>query len=86
MSEHQEHEVVVAVWAEHSDIGHHYEELLADGRVIAWTQPPFGETVHPGEDGPDRHRRLGVCHRSNCRGRCLDARTLSSGLAEPGAG
>ncbi|MGW1619950.1 hypothetical protein [Streptomyces sp. NPDC002172] len=59
MSEHQDDEVVVAVWEKHSDIGHHYEELLADGRVIAWTEPPFGETVHPGEDDPDYNP---ICH------------------------
>ncbi|MET9520326.1 hypothetical protein [Streptomyces sp. NPDC002994] len=35
----EEHEVV-AVWAEHSAIGHHYEELRADGTVDAWTEPP----------------------------------------------
>ncbi|MFD8288008.1 hypothetical protein ACFV2B_07210 [Streptomyces lavendulae] len=24
---------VVATWSEHSDIGHHYKDLLADGAV-----------------------------------------------------
>ncbi|NED11860.1 hypothetical protein [Streptomyces sp. SID9124] len=43
-------EVVVATWSEHSEIGHHYEDLLADGSVIAWTEPPFGETLCPGDD------------------------------------
>ncbi|GGT30383.1 MULTISPECIES: hypothetical protein [Streptomyces] len=43
-------EVVVATWSEHSEIGHHYEDLLADGQVIAWTEPPFGETLYPGDD------------------------------------
>ncbi|MCL7496024.1 hypothetical protein M8I34_32165 [Streptomyces sp. MCA2] len=37
----------VATWSDHSNIGHHYEDLLADGRVISWTEPPFGETLHP---------------------------------------
>ncbi|MEU3188683.1 hypothetical protein ABZ707_31470 [Streptomyces sp. NPDC006923] len=46
-------EVVVATWSEHSEIGHHYEDLLADGSVIAWTEPPFGETLYPGDDDPD---------------------------------
>jgi hypothetical protein len=59
MSEYQEHGAVVAVWAEHSGIGHHYEELLADGKVLAWTEPPFSETAHPGEDDPDYNP---ICH------------------------
>ncbi|MFI6530167.1 hypothetical protein [Streptomyces uncialis] len=49
-------ETVAAVWTEHSETGHRYEELLADGTVIAWTEPPFGETVHPRDDDPDHHR------------------------------
>ncbi|MFJ3203645.1 hypothetical protein [Streptomyces sp. NPDC086989] len=32
---------VVAAWSEHSTVGHHYEDLLAGGRVIAWTEPPL---------------------------------------------
>lgn len=44
---------VVAVWEEHSDIGHHYEELRADGTVDAWTEPPFGEPLYPGQGDPD---------------------------------
>ncbi|MFD7667812.1 hypothetical protein [Streptomyces sp. NPDC059788] len=46
-------EAVAATWSEHSATGHHYEDLLADGRVISWTEPPFGETLDPGEDDPD---------------------------------
>ncbi|MFF2927203.1 hypothetical protein ACFVTP_33165 [Streptomyces celluloflavus] len=46
-------EVVVATWSEHSEISHRYEDLLADGRVIAWTEPPFGEGLIPGDDDPD---------------------------------
>ncbi len=34
----------VAPIADPGDIGHHYADLLADGRVISWTEPPFGET------------------------------------------
>ncbi|MBK3384667.1 MULTISPECIES: hypothetical protein [Streptomyces] len=49
-------EVVVATWSEHSEIGHHYEDLLADGSVIAWTEPPFGETLYPGDDDPTTTR------------------------------
>ncbi|MYY85527.1 MULTISPECIES: hypothetical protein [unclassified Streptomyces] len=52
-------EVVVATWSEHSETGHHYEDLLADGRVIAWTEPPFGESLYPGDDDPDYNP---VCH------------------------
>ncbi len=52
-------EVVVATWSEHSEIGHHYEDLLADGRVIAWTEPPFGESLYPGDDDPDYNP---ICH------------------------
>ncbi|QKV97210.1 hypothetical protein HUT19_40680 [Streptomyces sp. NA02950] len=44
-------DTVMATWSEHSDIGHHYEDLLATGRVISWTEPPFGGTAHP--DDPD---------------------------------
>ncbi|TDU67124.1 hypothetical protein [Streptomyces sp. KS 21] len=44
---------VVATWSEHSDVCHHFEDLLADGSVIAWTEPPFGETLYPGDDDPD---------------------------------
>ncbi|MEU5958738.1 hypothetical protein [Streptomyces sp. NPDC047525] len=40
-------EVVVATWREHSAVGHHYENLLADARVLAWTEPPFRETLPP---------------------------------------
>jgi hypothetical protein len=54
MNHGQEHEVV-AVWAEHSASGHHYEELRADGTVDAWTQPPYGETRYPGEEDPDHN-------------------------------
>ncbi|MEW1551854.1 hypothetical protein [Streptomyces tsukubensis] len=54
----------VAVWAEHSEVGHRYEELLADGTVTAWTEPPFGESVHPGDDEPDHNP---ICH---CPGTC----------------
>jgi hypothetical protein len=46
-------EVVAATWSEHSAIGHHYEDLLAHGRVIAWREPPFGESLCPGDDDPD---------------------------------
>ncbi|WP_258053496.1 hypothetical protein [Streptomyces sp. Ru72] len=35
---------VVAVWRESSPIGRRFEELLADGTVCAWTEPPLGET------------------------------------------
>ncbi|MEU7038800.1 hypothetical protein ABZ958_34795 [Streptomyces sp. NPDC046237] len=52
-------EVVVATWSEHSEIGHHYEDLLADGSVIAWTEPPFGESLYPGDDDPDYNP---ICH------------------------
>ncbi|MGW6247893.1 hypothetical protein [Streptomyces roseolus] len=44
---------VVTTWSEHSEIGHHHEDLLTDGQVAAWTEPPFGETPHPGDDDPD---------------------------------
>ncbi|MEV2255965.1 hypothetical protein AB0I94_36330 [Streptomyces sp. NPDC050147] len=44
---------VVATWSEHSAVGHHDEDLLADGRAIAWTQPPSGEMLHPGDGVPD---------------------------------
>ncbi|MFD8937933.1 hypothetical protein ACFV0R_22240 [Streptomyces sp. NPDC059578] len=50
----------VAVWAEHSAIGHRYEELLADGTVLAWTEPPVGEPLHEGADDPD-HNPICVC-------------------------
>ncbi|MFI9311461.1 hypothetical protein [Streptomyces triculaminicus] len=43
---------VVAVWHESSAIGRHFEELLVDGTVLTWTEPPIGETDHPGEDDP----------------------------------
>ncbi|MFJ2825886.1 hypothetical protein ACIO7M_32990 [Streptomyces toxytricini] len=46
-------EVVVATWSEPSEIGHHYEDVLADGLVISWTEPPFGEMLPPGDDDPD---------------------------------
>jgi hypothetical protein len=63
MSEHQEHGAVVTVRTEHSAIGHHHEELLADVEVLAWTEPPFGETLHPGEDDPD-HNPICWCPRT----------------------
>ncbi|WP_331756549.1 hypothetical protein [Streptomyces sp. NBC_01568] len=46
---------VVAVSEENNAIGHHYEELHADGTLDAWTEPPFGETRYPGEDDPDHN-------------------------------
>ena len=52
-------DAVVATWSEHSETGHHYEDLLDDGRVISWTEPPFGETLHPGDDDPDYNP---ICH------------------------
>ncbi len=30
-------DMVVATWSEHSAIGHHYEDLLTDDRVISWS-------------------------------------------------
>ncbi|GAA2917317.1 hypothetical protein GCM10010524_54820 [Streptomyces mexicanus] len=27
--------------------------MLADGTVYAWTEPPFGEALYPGDGGPD---------------------------------
>ncbi|MER7050308.1 hypothetical protein [Streptomyces jumonjinensis] len=53
-------ERVATVWTEHSETGHRHEELLADGTLIAWTEPPFGETVHPGDDDPD-HNPICAC-------------------------
>ncbi|MEV5242922.1 hypothetical protein AB0K89_27995 [Streptomyces cinnamoneus] len=43
---------VVAVWYTASAIGWHFEELLADGTVHAWTEPPFGETYTPARTTP----------------------------------
>ncbi|MEU3602289.1 hypothetical protein ABZ714_26755 [Streptomyces sp. NPDC006798] len=53
-------ETVAATWTQHSDTGHRYEELHTDGTVHAWTEPPFGETVNPGDDDPD-HNTVGHC-------------------------
>ncbi|MFV0131595.1 hypothetical protein ACLGI4_28510 [Streptomyces sp. HMX112] len=50
---HDQHPEVVAVWHTASAAGRYFEELLADGTVHAWTEPPFGETYYPGEDDPD---------------------------------
>ncbi len=47
MSEGQKHETVVAVWAEHSVIGHHYEELLAERKVIRRPGPEQSEGLKP---------------------------------------
>ncbi|MFE4258114.1 dihydrofolate reductase family protein [Streptomyces sp. NPDC056883] len=47
--------VVAALREEHSAIGHHHEELHADGTLDAWTELPFGETRYRGEDDPDRN-------------------------------
>ncbi|WP_158857901.1 hypothetical protein [Streptomyces sp. NRRL B-1347] len=47
MNHGQDHEVV-ARWEGHSDIGHHYEELRADGTLDSWTEPPIGEPQLPG--------------------------------------
>ena len=52
---HGQEQEIVAVWEEHSGIGHHYEELRADRTVDAWTEPPFSETRYPGEDDPDHN-------------------------------
>ena len=46
-------EVGAATWSEHSGAGHRYEHLLADGSIITWTEPPFGESLRPGDDDPD---------------------------------
>ena len=54
MTQDQEPEVV-AVWHTASAVGRHFEELLADGTVYAWTEPPLGETYYPGEDDPDHN-------------------------------
>lgn len=70
MNHGQEHDVV-AVWAEHSASGHHYEELRADGTVDAWTQPPYGETRYPGEDDPD-HNPICSCPGPWPRAFCLE--------------
>ncbi|MGV2918684.1 hypothetical protein, partial [Streptomyces alfalfae] len=32
----------------------HYEDLLADDSVIAWTEPPFDKSLYSGDDGPAR--------------------------------
>ncbi|GAB1339841.1 hypothetical protein ACE1SV_64310 [Streptomyces sp. E-15] len=53
MNHDQEEPKVVAAWHTASAVGQHFEELLADGTVYAWTEPPFGETYHAGEDDPD---------------------------------
>ncbi|WP_245172947.1 hypothetical protein [Streptomyces achromogenes] len=50
---HDQEPEVVAVCHTASAIGRHFEELLTDGTVYAWTEPPFGETYYPGEDSPD---------------------------------
>lgn len=49
---HDQEPEVIAVWHTASAIGRHFEELLADGTVHAWTEPPFGETYYPGEGDP----------------------------------
>ncbi|MCE0447074.1 hypothetical protein LT493_29635 [Streptomyces tricolor] len=48
-------DMVVATWSQHSDIGHHYEDLLADGRVIS---PPFGEDALPRRRRPRLQQHL----------------------------
>ncbi|MFF8604163.1 hypothetical protein ACF065_34720 [Streptomyces sp. NPDC015232] len=53
MNHDQEEPEVIAVCHTASAVGRHFEELLADGTVYAWTEPPFGETYYPGEDDPD---------------------------------
>ncbi|MGW8985176.1 hypothetical protein ACWGQ9_21225 [Streptomyces parvus] len=68
---------VVATWSEHSVVGHHYEDLLADGRVIAWTEPPFGETVHPGDDDPD-YNPICSCPTTWPRSFCLECAGCSA--------
>ncbi|APY90339.1 hypothetical protein A7J05_35965 [Streptomyces alfalfae] len=44
----------MATWSEHSEVGYHYEDLLADDSVIAWTEPPFDKSLYSGDDGPAR--------------------------------
>ncbi|TWV53720.1 hypothetical protein FRZ03_09060 [Streptomyces misionensis] len=41
-------------------VGRHVEGLLADGTAYAWTEPPFGETYHSGEDDP-HHNPIRDC-------------------------
>ncbi|MFJ6053597.1 hypothetical protein [Streptomyces sp. NPDC092307] len=62
---------VVAVWEEHSAIGHHHAELRVDGTVDAWTEPPFGETRYPGEGDPD-HNSICGCPGQWPRAFCLE--------------
>ncbi|MEU2564970.1 hypothetical protein ABZ626_37445 [Streptomyces longispororuber] len=50
---HDQEPEVVAVWHTASAVGRRFDELLADGTVYAWTEPPLGETYYLGEDDPD---------------------------------
>jgi hypothetical protein len=61
----------VAVRAEHSAIGHRYEELHA------WTEPPAGETVHPGDDEPD-HNPICACPGPQPTAFCLECAGCSA--------
>lgn len=56
MSEHQEHGAVVAVWAEHSGIGHHYEELLPTGRSSHGPSPHSARRPIPARTIPTTTR------------------------------
>jgi hypothetical protein len=58
---HDQEPEVVAVWHTSSAAGRHSEELLADGTVYTWIEPPFGETYHPGEDNPDYYNPICGC-------------------------
>lgn len=41
---HDQEPQAVARWHTASAFGRHFEELLADRTVYAWTEPPIGET------------------------------------------
>ncbi|MEU6889951.1 hypothetical protein ABZ918_33120 [Streptomyces viridosporus] len=49
---HDQEPEVVAVWHAASAVGRHFEELLADGTVYAWTEPPLGEPTTPARTTP----------------------------------
>ncbi|WTO33017.1 hypothetical protein OG399_44845 [Streptomyces achromogenes] len=50
---HDQEPEIVAVWHTASAVGRHFEELLADDTVHAWTEPLPGETYHAAEENPD---------------------------------
>ncbi|CAL9674526.1 hypothetical protein [Streptomyces sp. enrichment culture] len=64
MNHDQEEPEVVAVWHTASAVGRHFEELLADGTVQAWAEPPLGETVTLTERERDTGATAprGMCH------------------------